>query len=82
MFVLLVFCMCVRCLLRVEGTRFESCEDEELQEQELKTLCSYYLNLRQVYFLIMLCPNNIYFTLACIKLMDTYYPYCFIHVLE
>ena len=56
--------------------QFESCEDEDIQEQELKTLSSYYLDLRQVYSLIMICPNNINFTLACIKLMGTYYPYC------
>jgi hypothetical protein len=30
-----------------------------MQEQELKTLNSYYLDLRQVYFLIILGPNNI-----------------------
>ena len=47
--------------------QFESYEDEELQEQELKTLSSYYLDLKQIYSLIMLCPNNIYFKLACIN---------------
>ena len=59
--------MCARCLLRVEGTRFESYEGEELQEQGLKTLSSYYLDLMQVYFLIMLCPNNIYLRLHALN---------------
>ncbi|XP_039771776.1 uncharacterized protein LOC120639925 [Panicum virgatum] len=36
-----------------KGTQFESSEDEELQEQELKALSSYYLDLRQVYSLII-----------------------------
>ena len=31
----------------------------KMQEQELKTLSSYYLDLRQVYSLIILDPNNI-----------------------
>ena len=48
----------------------------EMQEQELKTLRSYYMDLRQVYSLIIFSPNNIYFTLACIELMGTYCPYC------
>ena len=56
--------------------QFESYKDEELQEQELKTLSSYYLDLRQVYSLTIFCPNNIYFMLACIKLMGTYYHVC------
>ena len=56
--------------------QFESCEDEDIQEQELKTLSSYYLDLRQVYSLIILCPNNIYFMLTCIKSMGTYHIYC------
>ena len=54
---------------RIEGTQFKNCEDEEMQEQELKTLSNYYMDLRQVYSLIIFCPNNIYFTLACIKLI-------------
>ena len=74
-------CACLACFLYVcreqKGTQFESCEDEEMQEQELKNLSSYYLDLRQVCSLIIFCPNNIYFTLAFIKLIDTYYPYCF-----
>ena len=77
-----MFVTCARCFLRVEGTQIESYEDEELQEQELKTLSSYYLDLSQVYSLIIFCPNNIYFMLACIKLMGTYYPILIIHVLE
>ena len=73
---------------RVEGTQFESYEDEELQEleelqeQELKTLISYYLDLRQVYSLIMLCPNNIYFMLVCINFDGYLLFYLIIHVLE
>ena len=64
----LLFFVCLsRCLSRVERTQFESYEDEELQEQELRTLSSYYLDLRQVYSLIMLYPNNIYFKFACIN---------------
>ena len=57
-------------------TQFQSCEDEKLHEQESKTLSSYYMDLRQVYSLIKLCPNNFYYTLAGIKLMGTYCPYC------
>ena len=47
-----------------------------MQEQELKTLSSYYMDLRQVYSLIIFCHNNFYYMFACIKLMGTYYPYC------
>jgi hypothetical protein len=39
---LFVVCLC-QCLLRIERTQLESSEDEELQEQELNTLSSYYL---------------------------------------
>ena len=63
--VLLVCCMFVPdACCEYKGTQFESCKDEEMQEQELKTLSSYYMDLRQVYSLIIFCPNNIYFT-AC-----------------
>ena len=62
--------------------QFESCEDEEMQEQELKNLSSYYLNLRQVYSLIILCSNNIYFILACINFDGYLLSYLFILVLE
>ena len=62
--------------------QYESCKDEDMQEQELKILSSYYLDLRQVYSLIMLCPINIYFKLACIKLIGYLFIPIVIHVLE
>ena len=67
--VLLVFVYLSRCLLRVERIQFERSKDEEFQGEVLKTLSSYYLILRQVYSLIIFHPNNIYFMLACIKLI-------------
>ena len=60
--------VCLNACREQRRTQFEiSHEDEELQEQELKTWSSYYMNLRQVYSLIIFCPNNIYFTLASIN---------------
>ena len=83
MLVLLVWCMFVPdACCEYKGTQFESCKDEEMQEQELKILSSYYLDLRQVYSLIMLCPINIYFKLACINFDGYLLSLLIIHVLK
>ena len=79
---LLDSCMFVPMLITIEGTQFESCEGEELREQELKTLSSYYLDLRQIYSSIIFCPNNIYFKLACINFDGYLLSLLIIHVLQ
>ena len=72
--------MFVPMLVASRGTQFESCEDEEMQEQELKTLSSFRIlwkaSVLDAYplYLYNMHFNYIIYLLLALILMGSYLP--------